>query len=74
MPMKRENGVANMRNSRARALRLGTRSAAIRGFCVECVGGDLAEARNCCSKECLLWRFRMGAVVKGDFSLDPAAE
>ncbi len=45
---------------RKRALRIGTRGAAIRGFCVGCCGGSLKDVRNCPSKDCLLWPFRMG--------------
>lgn len=55
-----ESGVANMRKARVRAHRKGTPMAAIRGFCVECAGGELAEVRNCTSEDCLLFPFRMG--------------
>ena len=43
-----------------RAISSNSRKLAIRAFCVECMGGDLAEVRNCCSPNCPLYRFRMG--------------
>ena len=33
---------------------------AIRGFCIECSGGNAAEARKCVAIKCPLWPFRMG--------------
>lgn len=36
---------------------------AIRAYCVECSGGNEAEARKCVSVKCPLWPFRMGSNV-----------
>ena len=36
---------------------------AIRRFCVQCSGGDEAEARKCVATGCPLWPFRMGTNV-----------
>lgn len=33
---------------------------AIRGFCVECGGGQPSEARRCEAISCALWPFRAG--------------
>ncbi|MCP4544935.1 MAG: hypothetical protein GY835_00560 [bacterium] len=55
-----QRAVKNMQKSRARAHRLGTRSAAIRAYCIECVGGESAEVRCCTATDCLLYPFRMG--------------
>ncbi len=33
---------------------------AIRAFCVECSGGNAAEARKCTAVTCPLWPMRMG--------------
>jgi hypothetical protein len=38
----------------------GTPSAAIRLFCLECVGGSALDVRNCTAPECPLLNFRMG--------------
>lgn len=38
----------------------GSRRAAIRQFCITCMGGDLGEVRRCASDECPLHPFRMG--------------
>jgi len=42
------------------ARQAGSRRAAIRQFCLTCMGGDLAEVRRCASSECPLHPFRMG--------------
>jgi len=34
--------------------------AAIRLFCLECLGGSVHEVRNCTSSDCSLYAFRMG--------------
>ncbi len=34
---------------------------AIRAFCIECSGGNAAEARKCTATGCALWAFRMGS-------------
>ncbi len=33
---------------------------AIRAKCIDCSGGNAAEARKCVAIECALWPFRMG--------------
>jgi hypothetical protein len=35
-----------------------SRAAAIKLFCLECVGDDRNEVRNCTSTNCALYRFR----------------
>lgn len=37
-----------------------SRSAAIRLFCLECMGGNAASVRECTQKTCFLWPYRMG--------------
>ncbi len=32
----------------------------IRGFCLECMGGNALEISNCTTPKCLLYAFRMG--------------
>ena len=39
------------RKSRAKAIRL---------FCVECMGNNMAEVRRCTVEVCFLWPWRMG--------------
>lgn len=34
---------------------------AIRSFCIECSGGNAAEARKCTAVQCPLWPMRMGS-------------
>ena len=36
------------------------RSAAIRLFCLECMGGNAAEVRRCTAIACFLWPYRTG--------------
>lgn len=36
---------------------------AIRAWCIDCSGGNMAEARKCVSVKCPLWPFRMGTNV-----------
>lgn len=38
---------------------------AIRLFCVECMGGNIRDAKDCTTTECRLWPFGMAALVKG---------
>lgn len=38
----------------------GSRQAAIRLFCLECMGGNSAEVKKCCARECPLWSYREG--------------
>lgn len=40
--------------------RIKNRTTAIRAYCVQCMGGDLAGVRNCPSITCPLFPFRMG--------------
>lgn len=47
------------------ARQAGSRRAAIRMFCLTCMGGDTAEVRRCASTDCPLHLFRMGT-FKGD--------
>jgi hypothetical protein len=35
-----------------------SRKAAIRLFCLECVGGKQSDVRHCASQDCILWGFR----------------
>jgi len=37
-----------------------TRSAAIKLFCIECMGGSRKDAANCETQDCFLWKFRPG--------------
>lgn len=37
-----------------------TRASAIRGFCVDCQGGEIKGVRECEAMNCPLWPFRMG--------------
>lgn len=62
-PLKRLDelpGEKNMRKARARAYQKRTPMAAIRAYCIECVGGELAEVRRCTVAACFLLPFRMG--------------
>ena len=36
------------------------RKTAIRAFCIECVGGSIAEVRSCDNAGCSLWLYRNG--------------
>ena len=42
---------------------------AIRKYCYWCVYGSAEEIRECPSKTCPLWKFRMGKKVKGASTL-----
>lgn len=44
----------------------GSRKAAIRLFCLTCYGGSAKEVRNCTSRDCPLYRFRLGIKEKED--------
>ena len=48
----------------AKAADKGSRKAAIRLFCYECMGGDYAEARNCASRDCPLWSYGAAAAFQ----------
>jgi len=37
----------------------GSRSAAVRAFCLECMGGDRKEVERCTAPECPLFGFRL---------------
>lgn len=39
----------------------GSRAAAIRLFCLECMGGSAHMVRDCDTRECPLWSYRHGA-------------
>jgi len=39
--------------------RLTSRKAAIRYFCLECVGFDMNEVKNCTDKDCSLYKWRL---------------
>ena len=41
------------------------RAAAVRCYCLECVGWSPAEVRRCTSPACPLWEFRMGRRFEG---------
>jgi len=41
-----------------------TRGKAIRQKCLECSGWFAPEVRKCPAKDCALWPFRMGTVIK----------
>jgi hypothetical protein len=42
----------------------GSRQAAIRLFCLECMGGYRPEIKRCTDRECALWSFRMGGKME----------
>lgn len=42
----------------------GSRKAAIRLQCLECVGGLSQQVRDCTSKDCFLYPFRTGSFSK----------
>lgn len=44
-----------------------TRSRAIRLKCLDCCCGQSSEVRFCPSKECPLWRYRMGHEERDEF-------
>lgn len=50
---KKYSGTAKKAKSQPRA--------AIRLFCIECMGGDYGEAKTCKAKECYLWPFSIAA-------------
>jgi hypothetical protein len=50
---------------------------AIRAKCIDCSGGNAAEARKCVAFKCALWPFRMGKNPfwgKSDDDADPARD
>lgn len=52
--------VRNIERAAVAARKTGARADAIRAFCVSCVGGNLADVKECCCPPCPLYRFRMG--------------
>lgn len=44
---------------------------AVREFCIECSGGNEAEARKCVAVTCQLWPFRMGKNVFRSKGISP---
>lgn len=49
-----------------------TRGKAIRLKCLDCCCGSASEVRRCESRNCPLWRFRMGREVLEDSEEDAA--
>jgi hypothetical protein len=43
----------------------------IRQFCLECVGGSVAEVASCTGVKCPLWEMRFGRHVDTQRSKDP---
>lgn len=43
-----------------------TRAKAIRAKCLDCTCGQRHEVRLCPSKDCPLWIYRMGRVIKSE--------
>ena len=50
---------ANIKNLRVSPLK------AIRAFCLECVGYQVAEVKDCMGEECPLFKFRFGRNMTG---------
>jgi hypothetical protein len=44
----------------------GSRAAAIRLFCLECMGGSTSEVLRCTSPDCALYPYRTGRFIKND--------
>ena len=51
-----------------------TRAVAVRLQCVECMGGERAEARRCATRTCLLWPFGLAALAEKRAAKGLAAE
>lgn len=60
MPRKLVDLLREKRPGLARRVDLGHPLAAIRMFCVHCVGGSSADVRRCTVTDCPLHRFRHG--------------
>ncbi len=59
-----EGHIRNMDRALGRFAIKPTRKAAIRAFCVSCVGGVLDDVKTCPSTDCPLYRYRLGEESK----------
>lgn len=55
---------------KAAAAAVKSRSTAVRLFCVECMGGQAKDARNCAERDCFLW---LHAYKKYRLAIEPRA-
>jgi len=58
--------VKSIRDFRNNKLENVGRAKAIRKACLECMGGSFPEVRECTTKICWLWRYRMRYEVDWD--------
>ena len=61
LPVKTRRDLERIRRQKKKALETGSRVQAVRAFCLSCLGGQWSEVRECGSRDCPLWPFRMGA-------------
>ena len=61
LPEKIRRDLERIRRQKEKAQETGSRVEAVRAFCLDCHGGHWSEVRQCGSRNCSLWPFRMGS-------------